>query len=487
MDDSQVKEKHWLQAASGTRCLRAGMGLMLAMVWAGSAWGQVPKPGGPMKNCTEGQCHTKERNFKILHGPTALGACDVCHATDDAKEHTFKLKQKDKALCDFCHVDKVVAAKVMHKPVEEGKCLSCHNPHGSANKSMLRKDTPSALCADCHKDLTKDRKNVHGPVASGSCAACHNSHGSDHKKLLVAEGRELCLGCHDTMTAQLASVKFKHKPLEGECQACHEVHASNHMMQLKDTPLALCVSCHQPIKDQAMAAKYKHSPVVEGQACINCHTPHGSDLAKLMKSDTAKACLACHDKPVNTADNRVVAAVAEIGQAGLVKHGPIKDGNCSGCHNLHGSDYSRLLSKPYPETFYESFKEEKYALCFTCHDKQLVQLEKTKGLTNFRNGEQNLHFLHVNKADKGRVCRACHSTHASPYKVHVRETVPYGKWEMPMNFKPTASGGSCAPGCHQEYAYDRDKPVAAPSKTLVTPGAPAPGPTTKPSGTVSKT
>lgn len=462
------------------------LAVILGLALSAPVLGQVQKPNGPVKSCTEGQCHVKERSFKVLHGPTALGACDVCHETADAAKHTYTLKQNDKALCDFCHVDKVVAAKVTHKPVEEGKCLSCHNPHGAATKQMLRKDTMAALCADCHKDVTQNRKHVHGPVAAGSCAACHASHRSDFPKLLAGQGRDLCIGCHDTMSGQLAKVKFQHKPMEGDCQQCHEVHASDQIMQLKQAPLELCTSCHEPIKQAVASAKFKHTPVMEGTGCINCHTPHGSDLAKLMKSDTAKACLACHDKPVNTPDKRVVAGVPEVGRKDLVQHGPIRDGNCSGCHSLHGSDHSRLLTKPYPETFYEPFDVEKYGLCFSCHDKQLVQLEKTNGLTNFRNGEQNLHYLHVNKADKGRVCRACHSTHASPFKVHVRESVPYGKWDMPMNFKPTDDGGSCAPGCHQEYAYDRKKPVASPSKTIAAPANSPAAPTTKPSSQVSK-
>lgn len=438
-------------------------GLLVTLISAAlssAAWGQMEKPAGPVKNCTQGQCHAQQRSYKVLHGPTALGACDVCHIPADEKNHTFSLKQKDKALCDFCHVDKAAAARVTHKPVAEGQCLSCHNPHGSSNRAMLRRDEMAGLCADCHKDVTQGRKHVHGPVASGSCAACHQAHGSDHRKLLVGEGRDLCLGCHDQMSRQLAGVRNLHKPVEGDCMQCHEVHASNQALQLKQAPADLCSSCHANVKELASTAKYKHSPVTAGQACINCHTPHGGDLAKLMKSDPVKACLACHEKPVTAADKHVVTAVPEIANSKLFQHGPIREGNCSGCHTPHGGQVSRLLAQPYPETFYESFDPQKYALCFSCHDKQLVLLDKTTGLTNFRNGEQNLHFAHVNKSDRGRSCRACHSTHASSLPVHLRESVPYGKWELPINFKQTKTGGSCAPGCHQEYAYDRDKPVS---------------------------
>jgi predicted CXXCH cytochrome family protein len=194
-----------------------------------------------------------------------------------------------------------------------------------------------------------------------------------------------------------------------------------------------------------------------------------------MKRDTVQACLACHDKPIAKTVGAVVAAVGEVAQPGLVKHGPIRDGNCSGCHNLHGSQFSRLLSQPYPETFYQPFKAEAYALCFTCHDKNLVLTEKTEGLTRFRNGDLNLHYLHVNKPDRGRSCYACHSTHASAQPAHVRDTVPYGNWEIPINFKQTGTGGSCAPGCHRASAYDRASPVVPPPAPPAAAG-PAPAP-----------
>jgi hypothetical protein len=55
----------------------------------------------------------------------------------------------------------------------------------------------------------------------------------------------------------------------------------------------------------------------------------------------------------------------------------------------------------------------------------------------------------VNKSDRGRTCRACHETHAGPQPLHVRQSVPYGNWQMPVNFKRTETGGSCAPGLPQ--------------------------------------
>lgn len=42
---------------------------------------------------------------------------------------------------------------------------------------------------------------------------------------------------------------------------------------------------------------------------------------------------------------------------------------------------------------------------------------------------------------------------------HIRESVPYGDWEIPIQFEKTSTGGGCTPGCHNPKAYDRNVPV----------------------------
>ncbi|MEW6006499.1 MAG: cytochrome C, partial [Stygiobacter sp.] len=115
----------------------------------------------------------------------------------------------------------------------------------------------------------------------------------------------------------------------------------------------------------------------------------------------------------------------------------------------------RLLKWIYPKEFYSSFSVEQYELCFKCHQPTLVLDPKTTTLTRFRNREQNLHFLHINKKVKGRTCRTCHETHASQRNRHIRESVPYGKWDLPIHFEKTNEGGKCSPGCHAPKEYKR--------------------------------
>ena len=410
-------------------------------------------------SCVTAECHANVKNFKVLHGPVNVNACDSCHTLADAKAHTFTPARADKEMCTFCHEINMGDAPVIHKPVIDGQCSACHNPHGGKTRALTRGNTLQEVCVTCHKDPSAGMKSVHGPVAAGACDSCHASHKSNFKKLLNAQANELCFQCHGDMRKQLAEVKFKHKAVEGNCVDCHDAHASNYVMQTKNAPAELCLSCHEKDLHDALSAKYKHTVVTQGNACLNCHTAHGGQLTALMKDEPAKLCMNCHTKPTQAPDGRKISAVAEIANPALIKHGPIRDGNCSGCHTTHGSAVAKLLTKPYPEAFYQSYADSKYELCFSCHDKQLVQTKEARGLTNFRNGDDNLHFLHVNR-EKGRNCRSCHSTHASPNELHVRSTVPFGKWQMPIAFKKSANGGSCTPGCHQAYQYDRVTPEA---------------------------
>ncbi|MHC4628003.1 MAG: cytochrome c3 family protein, partial [Planctomycetota bacterium] len=229
---------------------------------------------------------------------------------------------------------------------------------------------------------------------------------------------------------------------------------------LKDEAPGLCFSCHEEIQTVAQTSEHKHDAVSEPGGCLNCHTPHASSVRPLLTDVPTTLCLSCHDEPQGVAIDEVLPAFIDQIKDKEYLHGPIQENDCGGCHLTHGSEHFRILAAAYPEGFYTSFDEMKYELCFGCHEKTLVQAATADGLTDFRNGNQNLHFLHVNKERRGRTCRACHQTHASDQLKHIRKSVPYGGWEdLPLNFSKTDTGGSCDPGCHLAKDYDRQNAV----------------------------
>ena len=440
------------------------LGLLLVAVQATAqdAPSQVAKPTGPVPRggCVTSECHANVKGSPFTHGPVSVDACDACHKEVDSARHTFELLRPGEQLCGFCHQIEL-SGPYIHKPVTEGHCDRCHSPHGGENRYFLRGGTGAASCRECHEDVTGGLPVVHGPVAAGACTACHQPHSSQYPKLLNLSGRDLCLECHLTTKKRLDTSRTVHGPAAVDCISCHRPHASELKMMLKSEPQPLCLSCHSQIAALVENATTKHDAVSSGEACHNCHDPHGSDFPSLLMNDMVDLCLSCHDRELKMPDGSVLGNMKAVLATGNSLHGPIAQRNCVACHQIHGGSNFRLLVKEYPPEFYAPFHEESYALCFACHERQLVFDPRTDRLTNFRNGDQNMHYLHVNKETKGRTCRACHETHASNKAKHIRDSVPFGTggWKLPINFEKTETGGRCSPGCHRPYAYDRVNPA----------------------------
>ncbi len=446
---------------------RAAIFIALA-AWCASAAAQVDPlipPTARSPDCTTSGCHASQIAKPFLHGPNALpggGACDMCHEYQDIPAHRFTLKHEGRALCDFCHVDKSgQEGPIVHDPVAKGQCVACHDPHGAGNRKMLKGETGPQLCTECHKDAMTGR-HLHKPVGE-NCTTCHTPHAGQHARLLTAEPKQLCVSCHEQVGKEAAGSKYPHEPAS-DCLQCHAPHAANEARILKQPAKDLCVSCHAEVGRLADSAAHKHAAVSDAKACLNCHTAHGSEHAKQLAADPVASCLACHAKPVVT-KGRTIAGVPELAIDANHRHGPIVNGRCVDCHDVHGGDKERLLVKPYATAFYQEFREDSVGLCLSCHDAALIAAEEVRDEgTAFRNGARNLHFVHVMKGDQGRSCRSCHTPHASRFGELIAESVPYGKWNMPINFKPSTTGGSCAPGCHKPESYDRINPIAPSNK-----------------------
>jgi predicted CXXCH cytochrome family protein len=389
-------------------------------------------------NCTG--CHAALLRRKNVHNPAGEGDCLSCHEQDPARFHpiqkkSMRLQAAGATLCYRCHESKS-NLKLPHGPLAAGECTPCHDPHHSSNRFLL-KETGGALCATCHGSKVV-KKFGHSPVVGGECAACHVPHQSDRGMLLKEQAPDLCYSCH----GGLFKKKHIHPPVAaGDCLACHDPHQADNPALLKQTGIRLCLECHD---DKFTKNRYGHAPVMAGD-CFDCHEPHQSDYPKLLKKPGSNLCFSCHDK-----------SIAE----GKEVHAPVRRGECVACHLPHGSENPRMLVKPYPESFYLPYAPAHFALCFECHNRDIAQDERTDTLTNFRNGDRNLHYVHVNKPDKGRSCKVCHDPHASGMARLIRPRIPgFGKWDIPIDFTRTDTGGTCVVGCHKPKTYDRRNTV----------------------------
>ena len=409
--------------------------------------------------CGTADCHPYIKATAYVHGPVSIDACDVCHQPLDVEAHTFRLLRDGADLCTYCHEFGVRSMPVAHKPVELGECLGCHDPHGGHDATLTREDSIPHLCGRCHDSIAWDRSMPHTPAGDGRCVSCHAPHGSMFPNLLDAIGPDLCLACHDEFDRRLGTVKIVHQALEEGCTACHDVHGSDFPMTIRQTLADACAECHEDVADGAASARFPHSIVTADRACLTCHAPHGADVAALMTEPQIDVCMECHDEDIALDDGRTIHAAADLMDPKARRHGPIRDGQCSPCHLPHGSDRAMLLAKPYDVDVSPQFTVAANALCFECHDERLAAQGLIDGVTRFRDGDLNLHYVHVARRSWVQYCPACHGPHGSQQDRNVRQSVAFGKWQIPVLFNRTATGGTCAPGCHRPFDYDREQPV----------------------------
>jgi predicted CXXCH cytochrome family protein len=427
--------------------------------------------GAPTAAATCLGCHQTMGKDRYVHGPVAAGACTACHVPKPGVQHRgrpakegesdFEMKAAGADLCYTCH-ERKNTMPVVHGPVQWGQCSFCHDPHQSPNPFRLKQAPVSKLCFTCHKNDKTVEKEVHGPVGQGECTACHDPHQGTRRFRLAKEGPELCYTCHAEKRAEFGPKRFGHVPARLDCSNCHDPHNSPNGYRVQRPVPDLCFGCHPDKKRQVATARTDHEAVKIQRKCLNCHDPHFTDYPRQLQDTPMRLCFRCHDREQKATDGKMLTNMKALLEEFRDWHGPIRQQDCAACHDPHGTDNFRILRKGYPREFYAPFRPEQYALCFGCHEPTLVLEAETTTLTNFRNGSKNLHFVHVNKAEKGRTCRACHEVHASHRPKHIREGVPFGGWEVKTNYVKYDQGGKCSPACHVPRGYSRRQTVQNP-------------------------
>jgi predicted CXXCH cytochrome family protein len=396
------------------------------------------------KSCTSSQCHSQftVQRKAFRHEPVSAGECNACHKAE-AYPNKYGIEPNQIIICSRCHKgmeQEIKSSQFVHGPIKNGDCLSCHNPHESDTLFFLR-ESYSKLCSSCHS-LKRffSGESIHKPVKDGNCGLCHDPHASNFKSRLTDVGANLCLPCHDDMVSGMTQ-DYIHNPLiQSGCTDCHDPHSGKDTLRLTSLPEKICFTCHEEKRNEIDQYTQKHEPASNGQ-CTVCHSPHYSGINYILLDEIDTLCYKCHKEN-------------SIWKKRQFQHGPVVQGNCTACHNPHGSDNAFILRLSFPNKFYTPYEKGKYDLCFICHKEALVTAEKTTTVTHFRNGDINLHRLHVNQ-QKGRTCRACHDIHASDQEDHIREEFPFGAVNIPIYYFKTETGGSCIPGCHKERGYDR--------------------------------
>jgi len=361
---------------------------------------------------------------KYMHEPFVMEACEICHISYKSKPPKLVTKNIEE-LCYKCH-KKQDTKRVSHKPVKEGRCTECHDPHQSDVKGLIAGKSVNGLCMKCHDSNKKDGVS---------------------KKTIDMDK------------------KYRHKPAEKSCDECHEAHTSKYknLLRREDANLKLCLDCHKKLKGHKDLkawinnAKFKHGAVFDTQSkCLECHDVHASDHKNILKKEQVDMCLTCHDKEVKATGGGMLMNIKEHLEEHPNWHGPIKnaekEGGCAACHDPHGSDNFSILRKSFTKNFYGDFDKKDF-FCFECHKNDKIK-ERITTKTGFRDGDVNLHFVHVSDR-KGRTCRACHDEHASKYSHLIRDYTDFTGIKFPLRFVESENGGSCAPACHKKFEYDR--------------------------------
>jgi len=309
-------------------------------------------------------------------------------------------------------------------------------------------------CLECHGSLM-ETKFTH-PQLETTCDVCHSPTGEEHPGsgkpgfTLSEEVPGLCYYCHTDYTEEEGA----HPPVkEGYCLICHAPHGSDEKYLITSKTADLCFGCHTEADEESKSSMIIHKPFTDQVACSNCHYPHSSATSPLLRDEANSLCLGCHNKTI-TGDSTTISNISRLLQRSKTIHLPVVQGGCIMCHEPHYSGQQSLLIAYYNPEQYAEATPENFELCFLCHDTDLLEARETEYGTNFRNGNQNLHAVHIN-GEKGRGCSMCHDVHAAPGDRLMINTIQFASWPMKMEFRLTENGATCATGCHAIREYDR--------------------------------
>ena len=169
-------------------------------------------------------------------------------------------------------------------------------------------------------------------------------------------------------------------------------YSQNKFKLKKGADSTICIGCHETLQ-AALNRAYVHEPVKNGE-CSGCHNPHTSHEGKLLNDNINVLCSGCHKKIIPEKTRSI--------------HKVVIEGNCVSCHDPHASNNQFILVKKGNE------------LCFDCHEDvaSFIQtaefkhepVEKKKGCLNCHNPHASADFNFLLNKDASVLCKECHRT-----------------------------------------------------------------------------
>ena len=289
------------------------------------------------------------------------GACLFCTLVVAPRLHAAE----EVAGCtdgDGCHAKLGRGAKV-HGDPKPPDCIECHaraadDPAHCTSGQVRRARSGRAGCEPCHPAATEKYK--HSAVLLERCVRCHDPHASDNPSLLIATGAALCFVCHaDDVTGRVSV----HAPIsDGDCRVCHAVHAAdNPQLLVPPVGSAGCMTCHGAAGSAErkidLGRKTVHDANGSGE-CTVCHDPHGSNARALLIEPANVLCGSCHQAQRDGGHFfSGFDGSPHIVEADTDATRPGRPFDCTSCHDPHASDY--------PKLWYDG--ENKVEMCRRCH------------------------------------------------------------------------------------------------------------------------
>ncbi|MFA4827980.1 MAG: cytochrome c3 family protein [Thermodesulfovibrionales bacterium] len=193
-----------------------------------------------------------------------------------------------------------------------------------------------------------------------------------------------CLSCHSQYSKP---AKVVHAALEMGCLTCHQpVPGMKHPQQKGSIKLSHEVPalCYICHDESRFKGKFIHSPV-SGGMCSTCHNVHQSDFSRILVLDVPNLCYNCHEN--KTGKKHV--------------HAPTAKGQCNLCHNAHASNTTSLLMTLHLND-----------LCVSCHRKHAVGTHVLRG---FMGNHPMWKKPDPSRPGKEMTCASCHDPHASDF------------------------------------------------------------------------